>query len=202
MESMESMESIEQNGLALGTTASEAPAQSSIDKRRRRPAARKGNRAPQERIVLPITHKGTSSHQILQTGTWWALGPHLLYCGDPCSAPFRDRLPKRVSVFISFPADPLDTVPPPTDAASVISFSSIYQDIDFATFREAVERFLLICTSADDEIAIAYLPDSPLILLIDKLECRALIAEPDLKKCQEIMTIWTQIKGETVKPVI
>ncbi|NJL79502.1 MAG: AAC(3) family N-acetyltransferase [Richelia sp. SM2_1_7] len=42
-------------------------------------------------------------------------------------------LPKRVSVFISFPADPLDTVPPPTDAASVISFSSIYQDIDFDT---------------------------------------------------------------------
>lgn len=132
-----------------------------------------------------------SSHA--QTGSWWQLGEnHLLYCGAPNSVRFKERLPNPVALSIAFPPIQNWQLNATIEANSAVAFFTRYPDQDFELLQEAIERLLLLYTESEELIVFSYLPDPKILLLANQLDCRCYVAEPDLQRCEKIISTWKQ----------
>jgi len=155
----------------------------------------------QETETAPPTIPSTKSTRI-QTGSWWQIAQqHLLYCGSPDSSRFQERLPNQVSLQLTFPpsrSNWQESVSPKIKSA--LCLWSSYPDQNLRLLRELVERALLLYTESSETIAFSFLPDPELLILAHQLECRCLVAEPDLQRCQEAIALW-QTKGYKVERV-
>jgi response regulator of citrate/malate metabolism len=130
---------------------------------------------------------------------FWNLGKHLLYCGEPQDAEFRDRLPETVALNIGFPDSESweQKALFPAKAKSTLVFHSVFQDLDLITLRNIVQRSIELCTESGEEIIFAFFPYPEMLILADNLNCRCFIAEPDFTRCQDIVTFWQSIHGQT-----
>ena len=132
----------------------------------------------------------------IATGSWWQLAEkHLLYCGSPNSVRFLERLPDQVSLQLAFPLERnnwLESVDPKIQSA--LCLWSSHKDEDQKLLLELVERALLLYTEGSDTIVFLFLPDPQLLMLAHGLECKCLIAEPDLQRCQKAIAA-AQMKG-------
>ncbi len=139
----------------------------------------------------PVAYRGN-----IATGSWWQLAErHLLYCGSPNSGRFLERLPDRVSLQLAFPLERnnwLESVEPKIQSA--LCLWSSHKDEDQKLLLELVERALLLYTEGSDTIVFLFLPDPQLLMLAHGLECKCLIAEPDLQRCQKAIAA-AQMKG-------
>lgn len=121
----------------------------------------------------------------------WQLGKHLLFCGDPNSAEFIKQLPSRIVLNLAFPPDRSWTFSYPNQIDSSMSFSSIYQeDIDSFFLKQTIEDVIKFTTDGNDVATICFLPNSIILPVADNLGLRCFIAEPDLMKCQALVTVW------------
>jgi hypothetical protein len=139
----------------------------------------------------PVAYRGN-----IATGSWWQLADrHLLYCGSPNSGRFLERLPDQVSLQLAFPLERnnwLESVDPKIQSA--LCLWSSHKDEDQKLLLELVERALLLYTEGSDSIVFLFLPDPQLLMLAHGLECKCLIAEPDLQRCQKVIAA-AQMKG-------
>jgi len=128
----------------------------------------------------------------IQTGSWWQVAErHLLYCGSPDSSRFQERLPNQVSLQLAFPlsrSNWQDSVSPKVKSA--LSLFSSYQDQDLKLLLELVQRALLLYTESNETVVFSFLPEPQLLLLADQLDCRCLIAEPDVMRCETALAFW------------
>ena len=126
---------------------------------------------------------------------FWNLGKHLLYYGSARDSEFRDRLPETVSLNIGFPDSPSwsKEVLFPVQAKSTLVFHSVFRDLDLVTLRDIVQRSIELCTESGEEVLFSSLPYPEMLILADNLKCRCFIAEPDLKRCQDIVYIWESV---------
>lgn len=125
--------------------------------------------------------------RFVQPGTWWQLGErHRLYCGDPTTQRFRERLPDQVALSLAFPPDRDEWPQAPSDkiSSSLTWLTRFEQDQDFQTFWKMIECSLLLATNAGDSVVFSFLPYPDLLLLVHQLECRCYCAEPDPVRCE------------------
>jgi CheY-like chemotaxis protein len=138
--------------------------------------------------VIPkqTTEKGKT---VIQPGSWYQLGQeHLLYCGEPNSPQFKQRLPKEIALSLAFPPTPEWQLANPVEANSEIAFFSRYQDVDFVILREMVQRALELYTEDKESVVFSFLPDPELITLAHQLGCRCFVAEPNVRRCEVILS--------------
>jgi hypothetical protein len=123
---------------------------------------------------------------------------HLLYNTHPECSEFLYALPERVGVWLGFPPTPDEwLVPPKRRVNMAFSYATIYRGLNLKAIRSAVEQFINETSSDEDETAmLAYLPDAPLLALLDDFGLDCYIAEPDESQCQKILTVWKQLGGE------
>lgn len=131
--------------------------------------------------------------KFVQPGTWWQFGEqHLLYCGDPASPRFRERLPEKIALSLAFPPTPnwqLGSLS--SELHSSLALFTRYQEIqDLELFQEMIERSLLLYTESDEAVVFSFLPDPEILKLAHNLECRWFCAEPDALKCEAAIAHW------------
>jgi response regulator of citrate/malate metabolism len=130
---------------------------------------------------------------------FWNIGKHLLYCGSAQDPEFCDRLPETVALNIGFPNSEswYQENLFPISAKSTLVFHSIFQDLDLVTLRNIVQRSIELCTESGEEILFSFFPYPEMLILTDNLKCICFIAEPDFKRCQDIVTFWQSVHGQT-----
>lgn len=140
----------------------------------------------------------------VQTGEWLKLGKdNYLYCGDPLSEKFQRNLPESISFSLTFsPSDRwhLDYLSSKLSKSlsSMVLHTVFVKDQDLSLFRQGIERFLQIYTEGGEVVVLSFLPDPAILPLIEQLECRFICADPDPKRCDAAITVWTTI-GQTAK---
>jgi CheY-like chemotaxis protein len=147
-----------------------------------RPRTRAIESLPKQEILAVIPKQTTDKGKaVVRRGSWYQLGEHLLYCGEPNSPQFKQRLPKEIALSIAFPPTPEWQLANPVKANSEIAFFSRYQDVDFMILREMVQRALELYTEDKESVVFSFLPDPG---LVDQLGCRCFVAEPSVSRCE------------------
>jgi response regulator of citrate/malate metabolism/gas vesicle protein len=137
--------------------------------------------------------------QVKSEAKIWNLGKHLLYCGSAQDPQFCDQLPATVSLNIGFPNLPSWSQETlfPVQAKSTLVFHTVFQDLDLVTLRNIVKKSIELCTESGEEIVFSFLPYPEMLILADNLKCRCFIAESDLKRCQDVVTFWKSLYGQS-----
>ena len=125
--------------------------------------------------------------------SWWQLGEHnRLFCGEPKNKDFIKSLPKDIALKISFPPGEDYSLIPSVRAIASYSYHSQYSDLDI---DDLVAEAIKTSTKPNEMVLFNYIYYAELLELVEKFQCYFWVAEPDLNKCQEILTIWRE-KGK------
>lgn len=120
---------------------------------------------------------------IVRRQNQWQIGQHRIFCGDPNSQKFLALLPdNKVSLVLNFPQDK-DWKSQFSQYDSINTFYSRYKDLDYMSLLESVQKIVEITTSQQDCIIVSFIPHTDILRLLNKLECRSYIAEPNYEKC-------------------
>ena len=134
-----------------------------------------------------LTPKSTN-----EQNQWQKLGDHWLFNGYPDSESFRKYLPESVSLTIAFPNSfewSKDKIIP-SQTKSISIFFSPFRDLDLQVLKELVKNAVELCTEENEIIVFSFLPEPELILVVESLGCRCIIAEPDPQQCKNILSMW------------
>ena len=119
--------------------------------------------------------------------SWWQLGEHnKLFCGEPKSHEFLKRLPKDIGLSITFLPEN-DFLVPPIEAIFSCAFRAKYEDIELDS---AIETLIEKTTKSGEIVVFNHLYYIELLEVTEKLKCHFIVAEPDLSKCEKILTFW------------
>ena len=147
----------------------------------------------EQKIVAIIPKVTEGKNMLIRSGLWYQLGKeHLLYCGEPDSQQFRQRLPKQVALNIAFPDTSAWQLPDSLEANSKVVFYSRYHDVDPVAFKEMIQRAFELYTEDGEEVVFSYLPEAELLITAHQLGCRCFIAEPNIERCQSIIATWNR----------
>ncbi len=128
--------------------------------------------------------------------SWWQLGEHnRLFCGEPKDKGFLKNLPKDIALDLSFlPRKDFSLIPA---IESIISHIIILREnnLELGTL---IEECIRNGTSSKETIVFSYVYYPQLLKIAEKLDCYFWAAEPDLKKCEQILTIWRE-KGSVMR---
>lgn len=160
-----------------------------------RPRTRAIESLPKQEILAVIPKKITEKGQtVARRGSWHQLGEkHLLYCGEPNSPQFKQRLPKEIALNIAFSPTPDWQLATPVKANSEIAFFSQYQDVDLASFKKMIQSALEIYTEEKESVVFSFLPEPELLMVAHQLGCYCFVAEPDVEKCEAIIDRWALV---------
>lgn len=151
--------------------------------------------SPKQEILAVIPKQTTDKGEaVVRRGSWYQLGEkHLLYCGEPNSPQFKQRLPEKIALSIAFPPTPDWQLATPIKANSEIAFFSHYEDVDLVRFKEMIRRAFELYTEDNESVVFSFLPEPKLLTIADQLDCRCFIAEPDIEKCEAISKLFQAI---------
>lgn len=156
---------------------------------------------PDIKRVIPISVATTSSSQSVSqpspafvkresTGIWWQLGRrHLLYCGDPNSAEFTQKVPHHAGLLLGFPSgkDWHSTIPAEN---RIIVTKNLPQSKDIRLFEDTLESIILLYSELGETVIVCFLPYPEILSTINRLDRLAIFAEPDPKRVNEIISDW------------
>ena len=127
--------------------------------------------------------------------SWWQLGENnRLFCGEPKSSEFLKRLPKDIGLSMTF-LPKGDLLVPPSESIISIAIQSKDDDIDL---DRSIETLIRETSKPGETIVFNYLYYVELLELTEKYNCNFWVAEPDLTKCERILTMWRQ-KGSVTR---
>ncbi len=133
--------------------------------------------------------------------TWWQLGEdHQLFCGEPGDSIFLDKLPSNIALVVNCPLNNDFSKIPFIKSALEFSIRSEYGHVDVDSLVNGLEDFLTRTINTQDIVVFCYLFDLKLLEILAQTSCNYLIAEPDLDKCDRILTHWR--KKESVKRIV
>lgn len=131
----------------------------------------------------------------VEVGSIWKLGKsHMLYCGSSNDAKFQKLLPQTIELLltvISERAHWIQLDPPARTVTELALISPYGGDRDLNLFRDLIQNAVDLYTDPGDAIALAYLPDPTILLLMEELDTHCYCAEPDPKRCEEALMTWT-----------
>jgi len=134
------------------------------------------------------------------SGNWWQLrGRHLLYCGDPNSDEFLGRVTEEVQLLLAFPPT-RGWLPTIQSTTSIITSHYLPQGKDLRLFEDTLETNLLLYSNLEDLVVSCFLPSLEILSIINRLNRRGLLAEPDSRRCSAIVADWKRsgLKAERV----
>ena len=131
-----------------------------------------------------------------QPGSWWRLGRHWLYCGDPNSPEFLGRLPEQVNLVLTFPPTPTWQSQVQAKAPISLPTPSSPQGNNLTMFEDMVELMLLLYSGVGDTVVHNYIPLIESFWVIDRLNRRNFLAEPDSRRVAAVISEW---KGAGLK---
>lgn len=124
------------------------------------------------------------------TGVWWQLGRrHLLYCGDPNSPEFVEKVPHNRGLLLGFPSskDWYSTIPAEN---RILVTKNLPQSKDVRLFEDTLESIILLYTELGETIVVCFLPYPEILSTINRLDRLAIFAEPDPKRVNDIISDW------------
>ncbi len=125
-----------------------------------------------------------------QPGTWWQLGgQHLLYCGDPNSLEFLQRITQKVSLLLAFPPT-LEWLPTIRAKARIIVDEFLPQGRNLDQLDETLESEILFHSNLGDLVVSCFLPSPDILSIINRLGRRGMFAEPDSRRCNAVISDW------------
>ena len=128
--------------------------------------------------------------------SWWQLGEHnRLFCGEPKSNEFLKRLPQNIGLSMTFLPENNFSLVPSIEAIFSCAFRIEYEDIDLDS---AIKLLIEKTTQPDEVIVFNYLYYIELLDVAENLKCHFVVAEPDLEKCEQILTMWRE-KGSVIR---
>lgn len=138
----------------------------------------------------PISQPSSTVVKRESTGIWWQLGRrHLLYCGDPNSPEFTQKVPHHAGLLLGFPASKDWQSIIPADNRIIVT-KNLPQSKDLRLFEDTLESIILLYTELGETITVCFLPYPEILSTINRLDRLAIFAEPDPKRVNEIMTDW------------
>lgn len=123
--------------------------------------------------------------------SWWQLGEkHWLFCGEPNSTKFIERVPKKIALTLSFPPNRDYSLIPDLKSRSNFSYASKYKAFDLSLVVPMVRNAIELSTEEGETITFLYISHPVLLELGVRLGCQCYVVEPDLEKCNQILKIW------------
>jgi hypothetical protein len=154
--------------------------------------------APEKVILLP--QGSTSAPLDDQRGVWWQLGAkHLLYSGDPNSLKFLARVPDNLGLLFAFPSTP-NWQPLIEAKTRIVTNDYLPQGKDVRLFEDTLESILILYSGVGETIVSCFMPSVEILSILNRQGRRALIAEPDSKRVNAIVSDWKQA-GLTVEGI-
>lgn len=143
-----------------------------------------------ERAV--VLQPSTSAPIDDEHGVWWQLGTkHLLYSGDPNSLQFLERISNNLGLLLAFPSD--STWQPPMQAKThIITNDYLPQNKDVRLFEDMIETSIILYSNVRDVVVSCFIPSIEILSIINRQDRRALIAEPDSRRVNAIISDWKQ----------
>jgi len=150
--------------------------------------------------VLLLPQDFTSASVDDERGVWWQLGAkHLLYSGDPNSLKFLARVPDRLSLLFAFPSTP-NWQPLIEAKTRIITNNYLPQGKDVRLFEDMVETSIILYSGIGETIVSCFMPSVEILSILNRQGRRALIAEPDSKRVNAIVSDW-KLAGLKVEQV-
>ena len=137
--------------------------------------------APQSTSLIPVADEFAS--------LWQLGGRHLLYGGDPNSAQFLQRVPEKVSLMFGFPPT-LDWHSTIRAKTRIITDEYLPQGKDVRLLEDMLETSILLYSKVGELVVICFMPSVEILSIINRQDRRALIAEPDSKRVNAIISDW------------
>jgi Protein of unknown function (DUF3102) len=125
-----------------------------------------------------------------EPGALWQLGGrHLLYGGDPNSAQFLQRVPEKVSLMFGFPPT-LDWYSTIRAKTRIITDEYLPQGKDVRLLEDMLETSILLYSKVGELVVSCFVPSVEILSIINRQDRRALIAEPDSKRVNAVISDW------------
>jgi len=134
------------------------------------------------------------------SGGWWQLGAkHLLYCGDPNSTQFLQRVPEQAPLLLAFPQHN-DWQTAIKAEVRVIITQYLPQCKNPNLLEEILESNLLHHSKVGMVVVNCFVPSLEILSIVNRLDRRGLFAEPDAKRVNAVIKDWRQagVKVEKV----
>ena len=146
--------------------------------------------APEKVILLP--QGSTSAPLDNERGVWWQLGAkHLLYSGDPNSLKFLARVPDNLGLLFAFPSTP-NWQPLIEAKTRIVTNDYLPQGKDVRLFEDTLESILILYSGVGETIVSCFMPSVEILSILNRQDRRALVAEPDSKRVNAIVSDWKQ----------
>lgn len=161
--------------------------------------------SPNQKQRSKIQAKPQEVIKVVRSQNLWELGENILYCGFPNSPQFKDLLkPLTISLNIGFPNfsnwTQEDLFPIISKSTLVYNSLTSYPYEQLTTLLTMLQSSIELSTKEKDRILFSFLPNPEILLLIDKLLCKCIIAEPDPKKVKAIISLWKKYEVDRSFP--
>lgn len=136
-----------------------------------------------------------------QTLSCWHLGTqHVLYCTEPNSPEFRQRLPENVGLLLAFPPA-LDWQSEIRAETSIVAARHLPQEKNVRLLEDTIESIILLYSELGEKVIICFLPFIEIISIVNRLGRRGIFVEPDSQKVHELVSDWraSGLKAERVR---
>lgn len=144
--------------------------------------------SPGQTLSVPQTNQTVSVPNV--PGDWWQLGgKHLLYCGDPHSPEFLERIPQNLNLLLAFPPI-LGWLPAILAKTYIISTEYLPQGKNLDQLDENLESNVLFHSQLGEIVVSCFLPSPEILSVISRLDRRGLFAEPDSKRYNAVISDW------------
>lgn len=126
---------------------------------------------------------------------WINIRGNKIYNGNPEDLGYRESLPPEISLTIAFPPNKsyslADLIPFQSQSISV-NYSP-FNDLDLNTLAKIVQYNIELYTEENEIVIFSFLPHPELILLVNELNCRCIVAEPRSIEYQNIVSMYEAI---------
>lgn len=152
---------------------------------------------PKEAIIAPVapalnlyTSLPQPVQQPEQPSSCWQLGTrHILYCGDPNSSQFLQRIPEKVGLLLAFPSD-VDWESKIHAETRIIATRCLPQGKDIRLFEDTIESILLLYSKVGEQVVICFLPSPEILSIVNRLDRHGVFVEPNPQIVHEIISDW------------
>jgi len=126
-----------------------------------------------------------------QSGAWWRLGGrHLLYCGDPNSPEILAQIAtEKVGLLLAFPPTP-EWQSMIRAEVRIMMTDYLPQCHNVDQLDEILESNILFNSSLGELVVGCFLPSPEILSIINRLDRRGILAEPDAKRFNAVISDW------------
>lgn len=158
------------------------------------PISHKAAKALKQKYAISQTSVLSTPHSTVVTsdvpGTWWRLGKkHFLYCGNPNSSEFLQRITQRIGLLFAFPPDS-DWYSSISSGVRMMMAEYLPQCQNSDLLDEILESHLLHHSKVGDLVVTCFLPSPDILCVVNRLDRRGLFADPDFRRCQAVLLDW------------